>query len=62
MAIYTKLSEENLIEFFLKYNLGKVISFKGIQEGIENTNYFIQTEKNKFILITCFDPLRPKNL
>ena len=50
MAIYTKLSENNLKEFFLKYNLGKLLNYKGIQEGIENTNYFIQTDKGKFIL------------
>ena len=34
MAIYTKLSENNLKEFFLKYNLGKLLNYKGIQEGI----------------------------
>ena len=50
MAVYTKLSVENLHEIFSKYNLGKVINHKGIQEGIENTNYFVETDKNKFIL------------
>ena len=50
MAVYTKLSEKQLIDFFLKYNLGKILNFNEIKEGIENTNYFIQTEKGKFIL------------
>jgi len=50
MAIYTKLSENNLKEFLLKYNLGKLLNYKGIQEGIENTNYCIQTDKGKYIL------------
>ena len=50
MAVYTKLSENQLKEFFLKYNLGKLLDYKEIREGIENTNYFIQTEKGKFIL------------
>ena len=50
MAVYTKLSENKLKEFFLKYNLGQLISYKEIKEGIENTNYLIQTEKGKFIL------------
>ena len=50
MAVYTKLSEEELKKFFSKYNLGKLISYKEIKEGIENTNYFIQTEQGKFIL------------
>jgi len=50
MAVYTKLSENKLKEFFSKYNLGKVLNYNGIKEGIENTNYFVQTNKNKFIL------------
>jgi len=50
MAVYTKLSENELKDFFSKYNLGKLLNYKGIKEGIENTNYFIQTEKGKFIL------------
>ena len=62
MAIYTKLSEKNLKEFFLKYNLGKLIKYKGIQEGIENTNYFIQTETGKFILTVYEKRVEEKDL
>ncbi len=40
MAVYTQLTEKKLKEFFLKYSLGKLLNYKGIQEGIENTNYF----------------------
>jgi len=50
MAVYTKLSEIELKEFFLKYNLGKLLNYSEIKEGIENTNYSIKTEKGKFIL------------
>tara|TARA_B110000438_G_C15814676_1_gene651389 strand:+ start:936 stop:1904 length:969 start_codon:yes stop_codon:yes gene_type:complete len=50
MAVYTKLSKQELSDFFSKYNLGKLLSYKEIKEGIENTNYFIQMEKGKFIL------------
>ena len=50
MAVYTKLSENDLKEFFSKYSIGKIQKHKEIKEGIENTNYFIQTEKGKFIL------------
>ena len=50
MAVYTKLSENELKKFFSKYNLGKLLNYREIKEGIENTNYFIQTEKGKFIL------------
>ena len=50
MAVYTKLSENDLKDFFSKYNVGKIQKYEEIKEGIENTNYFIQTEKGKFIL------------
>ena len=50
MAVYTKLSDNHLKEFLLKYNLGKLLNYSGIQEGIENTNYFIQTDLGKYIL------------
>ena len=62
MAIYTKLSENNLKEFFLKYNLGKLINYKGIQEGVENTNYFIQTDRGKFILTVYEKRVEEKDL
>tara|TARA_Y100000590_G_scaffold68746_1_gene74941 strand:+ start:309 stop:1277 length:969 start_codon:yes stop_codon:yes gene_type:complete len=50
MAVYTKLSKIELKEFFLKYNLGELLNYSEIKEGIENTNYLIKTEKGKFIL------------
>jgi len=50
MAVYTKLSKSEINNFFLKYKLGKLLNYKEIKEGIENTNYFIETEKGKFIL------------
>ena len=54
MAVYTKLSENELKEFFSRYNLGKLLNHKGIEDGIENTNYFIQTEKGKSFSSTLF--------
>ena len=62
MAVYTKLSENNLKDFFSKYNLGKLLSYKGIKEGIENTNYFIKTEKGKFILTVYEKRVEEKDL
>jgi homoserine kinase type II len=50
MAVYTKLSEKELKNFFSKYELGDLINYKAIEEGIENTNYFTMTGKGKFIL------------
>jgi len=50
MAVYTKLNQNKIEEILLSYNLGKLDSFKGIEEGIENTNYFLLINKKKFIL------------
>jgi len=62
MAVYTQLTEKKLREFFLKYSLGKLLNYKGIKEGIENTNYFIQTEKGKFILTLYEKRVEEKDL
>ena len=62
MAVYTKLSENNLKDFFSKYNLGKLLKFKGIQEGIENSNYFIKTDTGKFILTIYEKRVEAKDL
>jgi len=62
MAVYTKLSESDLEKFFSKYNLGKLLNYSGIKEGIENTNYFIQTEKGKFILTLYEKRVEEKDL
>jgi len=51
-----------LLKFFLKYNLGKLSNYKGIKEGIENTNYFIQTDKGKFILTVYEKRVEEKDL
>ena len=45
MAVYTKLTEKELKNFFTKYDLGDLINYKAIEEGIENTNYFTMTKK-----------------
>ena len=50
MAVYTKFDRNKIEEILSNYNLGKLDEFKGIEEGIENTNYFLSIEKKKFIL------------
>jgi len=54
LAVYTKLNEKEIKSIINDYPIGNLIEFKGIQEGIENTNYFIRTKKGKFIL-TIFE-------
>ena len=50
MAIYTKLDKEKISSILSNYKLGNIKKFEGIKEGIENTNYLIETEKGKYIL------------
>jgi homoserine kinase type II len=50
MAVYTEVSDEDLEGFVGEYDLGSVRSCKGIAEGVENTNYLLQTDKGTYIL------------
>ena len=62
MAIYTKVSRNDIISIEQKFNLGKIISFKGIKKGIENTNYLIRTKNNKYILTIFEKRVQKKDL
>ena len=59
MAVFTNLQTSDIKKILNDYNLGDLVRFYGIKEGIENTNYFIKTSQNKFIL-TIFEK-RVKN-
>ncbi|HLF58032.1 MAG TPA: homoserine kinase [Alphaproteobacteria bacterium] len=50
MAVYTEVSDEELAEFVGQYDIGAPVSFKGIAEGVENSNYILQTDRGSFIL------------
>ena len=50
MAVYTEVSDEDLSAFLETYDIGTVLSYKGIAEGVENTNYFLHTTKGSYIL------------
>ncbi|MBV7255253.1 homoserine kinase [Pacificimonas sp. WHA3] len=43
MAVYTKVSAEALSAFLARYDVGELVSMKGIAEGVENSNYFVET-------------------
>ena len=62
MAIYTKISSKHIQLIEKKYNLGKIIYFKGIKKGIENTNYLLKTENKKFILTLFEKRVQEKDL
>ena len=62
MAVYTKFNQDKILEILSNYNLGKLNNFKGIEEGIENTNYFLSINKKKFILTIYEKRVKSKDL
>ena len=54
MAVYTNLNDEQISDFLKLYRIGKLISFTGITEGIENSNFHLKTTSGEFIL-TIFE-------
>tara|TARA_X000000368_G_scaffold270868_1_gene214748 strand:- start:248 stop:1198 length:951 start_codon:yes stop_codon:yes gene_type:complete len=54
MAIFTKLEKKDIEEFLNDYSIGNLLSYEGIVEGIENTNYKITTSSQTYIL-TIFE-------
>lgn len=54
MAVYTSVSDEALSAYLSGYDLGAPLAFKGIAEGVENSNYYLETETGRYIL-TLFE-------
>tara|TARA_R110001606_G_scaffold59435_2_gene141217 strand:+ start:227 stop:1213 length:987 start_codon:yes stop_codon:yes gene_type:complete len=54
MAVYTQVSDEALAAFLAEYDLGSPLAFKGIAEGVENSNYYLETTTGRYIL-TLFE-------
>jgi homoserine kinase type II len=50
MAVYTQVDDAELIAFLATYDIGDLLSCKGIAEGVENSNYFLHTSGGSFIL------------
>jgi len=50
MAVYTDVTDEELQQFLAGYDLGSLLSYKGIAEGVENSNFLLHTSKGHFIL------------
>jgi len=50
LAYYTKINKSEFKKYLSNYSLGNLYYFKGIDEGIENTNYLFRTKSNKSIL------------
>ena len=50
MAVYTHVSAEALGAFLMRYDVGDLVAAKGIAEGVENSNYLVETTAGRFIL------------
>ena len=62
MAVYTKVDDQTLAEFLDKYDAGQATSFKGIAEGVENSNYLLSTTKEQYILTLYEKRANPEDL
>jgi len=61
MSVYTSIDQDELESFLLNYQVGDLVDFMGISEGIENTNYFVTTTHGRYVL-TIFEQLSADEL
>ena len=62
MAVYTQVSAEALATFLAGYDVGTLVSAKGIAEGVENSNYLVETTQGRFILTLYEKRVRAEEL
>jgi len=62
MAVYTEVSDEDLRRFLEPYRLGRLVASKGIAEGVENSNFLLQTEDTSYILTLYEKRVRREDL
>ena len=61
MAVFTEVSEDAAQTLLQRLSLGQLTSLRGIEGGIENTNYFLSTDKGEWVL-TLFERLSAEQL
>ncbi len=62
MAVYTEVSDDDLKAFLADYELGEVTAFKGIAEGVENSNFLLHTTAGSYILTLYEKRVAPEDL
>ena len=62
MAVYTDVAAEDLGAFLAGYDLGELLSYKGIAEGVENSNFLVHTSGGYFILTLYEKRVAPEDL
>jgi len=50
MAVYTDISDEELSGLLADFDIGEAVAFKGIAEGVENSNFLLETARGRYIL------------
>ena len=50
MAVYTDITDEELGGLLADFELGQPLSLKGVAEGVENSNFLLETEAGRFFL------------
>jgi len=50
MAVYTHIGDAELEAFLAEYDIGRPLAFKGIAEGVSNSNFLLETDQGRFIL------------
>lgn len=50
MAVYTQISDDDLVGFLQEYAIGDLVSYAGIAEGVENSNFLLRTTTGTYIL------------
>jgi homoserine kinase type II len=62
MAVYTEVTDEALEAFLTEYDIGSIVAFRGIAEGVENSNYSLKTTQGDFILTLYEKRVDPADL
>ncbi len=62
MAVYTQITEDTLKTALAKFDLGALVAFEGIAEGVENTNYRLTTDKGSYVLTLIEKRADPEEL
>jgi len=62
MAVYTEVTDEALEAFLTEYDIGTIVAFRGIAEGVENSNYSLKTTQGDFILTLYEKRVDPADL
>ena len=62
MAVYTEVDDEQLAAFLTRFDVGELMSFRGIAEGVENSNYIVATTAHQFILTLYEKRVAPEDL